>query len=143
MAEGDAARALAAYRESLDTARWLSAKDPSNVLWRWDVSVCVSRIGEVLLAQGDQAGAIAAYRESLDIRRELSAKDPGNALWQTEVVKSLGDLAQAGDDPHGRLSEALQIVNKLKAQGKLKPAQLQWIDVIEAELAKLSPAAVK
>jgi tetratricopeptide (TPR) repeat protein len=143
MAEGDATRALAAYRESLDTARWLSAKDPSNVLWRWDVSVCVSRIGEVLMAQGDRAGAIAAYRESLDIRRELSAKDPGNALWQTEVVKSLGDLAQAGDDPRGRLSEALQIVNKLKAQGKLKPAQLQWIDVIEAELAKLSSAAVK
>jgi hypothetical protein len=32
LAEGDATRALAAYRESLDTARWLSAKDPSNVL---------------------------------------------------------------------------------------------------------------
>ena len=79
------------------------------------------------MAQGDRAGAIAAYSESLDIRRELSAKGPGNALWQTEVVKSLGNLAQAGDDPRGRLSEAFQIVNRLKSQGKLKPAQFQWL----------------
>jgi hypothetical protein len=143
MAEGNATSAIDAYRESLDTARWLSAKDPSNVQWRWDVSVCVSRVGDALMAQDDRAGALAAYRESLGIRRELSAKDPENSRWQTELVLSLGDLARAGDDPRSRLNEALQIVNRLKSQGKLKPAQLKWVNVIETELAKLSPAAVK
>ena len=140
VAQGDRTGALAAYRAGLDIRRALAAKDPGNTLWQRDVSVSQDRVGDVLVAQGDLAGALAAYREGLDIRRALAAKDPGNTEWQTDVVLSLWRLALVGDDPHGRWNEALLILNRLKSQGRLTPAQQGWIGQIEGELAKLARA---
>jgi hypothetical protein len=86
-------------------------------------------------------GALSAYHESLDIDREVCAKNPTKTLWQTETVKLLVTLAIAGDDPPGRLTEALAIMNRLKAQGRLQPSHRQWIADIEGRLAKLGPAS--
>ena len=68
----------------------------------------------------------------------LAAADPSNTQWQTNVVVSLFKLARAGDDPRGRLNEALAILNRLRSQNRLPPAQQRWIGMIEAELAKLA-----
>ena len=82
--------ALAAYQESLDIARKLAAQDPGNAKAQRDVSVGLSKLGNVKLQDGDLAGALAAYQESLDIDRKLAAQDPGNAQAQRDVVGEPG-----------------------------------------------------
>ncbi|MFI5015474.1 MAG: tetratricopeptide repeat protein [Hyphomicrobiales bacterium] len=130
-------RALAAYRESLEIMRALTAKDAANTGWRYDVSLSLERVGDVLTAQGDRLGALAAYREGLAIRRALAAMDPANTEWQTSVVLLLWRLAPADEDPRARWSEALAILTQLKSQGRLTPAQQEWIGTIEGEIAGL------
>jgi tetratricopeptide (TPR) repeat protein len=134
------AEALAAYHESLDIRREVSAKVPDNLSWRQEISMILFEIGRVLQSQGDSAGALDRFHESLDIEREVSAKNPANTMWQTEAVKLLVTLAIAGDDPRGRLSDALTIMNGLRSQGRLQPAQLRWIAEIESQLVKLPQA---
>ncbi len=69
VAEGDRAGALKAYEESLEIARRLAAADPGNAGWARDVSVSLSKVGDVRVAEGDRAGALKAYEESLEIRQ--------------------------------------------------------------------------
>jgi tetratricopeptide (TPR) repeat protein len=139
-AQGDQPGALAAYRDSLDIARALSARDPANASLSANVAAMLTRVGDTLRAQGDRAGAQTALREGLVIRRALAARDASNLRWQTEVATSLASLAQAGDDPRGRLSEAVAILTRIKAQGRLSPADAKLVDALEAMLAKLPPA---
>ncbi len=143
IAERDYAGALAAYRDGLAIRRALSAKDPGNKVWRREVSLSLGRVADVLLAQGSREEALAAYRETLDIRRALAAADPASAQWQTEVVQALVKLAVADDDPRGRITEALDILRRLDANGRLTPVQQKWIPALEAELAKLGQASVQ
>jgi tetratricopeptide (TPR) repeat protein len=117
--------------------RSLANKDPSDAERQWALSAALRSVGEVQLAQGKLSDALASYSEALDIGRSLANKDPSSVQWQTDVVQLLRDLATAGNKPRARLTEALTILNRLKAEGKLTQAQLQSIDQIEAELAKL------
>jgi tetratricopeptide (TPR) repeat protein len=137
VAQGDLKGVLAVYRESLDIMRELSAKDPADASWRRYLSANLGKIGDVLKGQGDLKGAFAVYLESLDIMRELSAKDPADTILQLDLVSSIVRLRLLGDDPIGRLSEALPILSRLKSQGRLPPAQQGLIDIIKAELAEL------
>jgi len=70
-----------------------------------DLSVCCTKLGDVLLAQGDPGGALAAYQNALAIAQRMAAADPSNAPWQR-------DLAVC----HSRLGKAL------RAQGDLRGA---------------------
>jgi hypothetical protein len=135
--QGDLQGALVAHRESLDITRTLAAKDPGNTKWLRAMSSSLTNLGNVLGVQGNLANAVVAHRESLHIARELVAKDPGNMQWQTDLVSSLNGLALAGDDPGGRWSEALDILNRLKTENRPPPAQQRQITTIEASLAKL------
>jgi hypothetical protein len=58
------------------------------------------------------------------------------------VFYSLDDLASPGDDPRKRWGEALAILDRLKSQGSLPPAQQGWIGKIDRELAALSDATL-
>ena len=142
-AKGERAGALVALREALAIMHALAVKDPGNVIWQGDVALGQEKIGDVLIAERDYAGALAAYRDGLAIRRALSAKDPASAQWQTEVVQALVKLAVADDDPRGRITEALDILRRLDANGRLTPVQQKWIPALEAELAKLGQASVQ
>jgi tetratricopeptide (TPR) repeat protein len=136
-AEGDRAGALAAYRDGLAIRRALLEKDPANADWRRNVSLSLGRVADMLLAEGDRERALAAYREALDIRRALAATDLRVTLWQIDMVQALVKLAVADDDPRGRWSEALAILKRLDAQGRLTPFQKTWIALAERELEKL------
>ena len=136
-AQGDLAGARALHQEGLDTIRALIAADPGNTEWQRDVWASLIKIGEVLEDEGDIAGAIAKYREGLAVMRALSARDPDNALWQTDSAASLVRLALADDDARGRCREALAMLEGLRSQGRLEPALVALIDLIEARLAEL------
>jgi hypothetical protein len=95
-------------------------------------------IGDALKARGDPAGAIAGYRDALAISRALAQKDPGNTRWQTAVALGLNRMAGAGDDPRANLSEALVILKRLRADGKLSRDSENLIAHAEAALAKVA-----
>jgi tetratricopeptide (TPR) repeat protein len=140
-AQGHLADALAAHRDGLEIIRALAAKDPGNTVWGRDVPVSLGKIGDVLKASGDLAGACARYREALDMTRALAAKDRDNTQWQIDIVAWLWRLALVGDDPRARWGEARSTLEQLRSQGRLTPAQLAWIDTIEAEQAALAGGA--
>ena len=116
LARSNLPEALVAFRETLDIARQLTATDPQNMEWRHDLTASLEYVGDVLSAQGDVGGAMAAYREGLDNRRKLVTQDPSNVYWQTGVVLLLVRLAEYGDDPRSRWSEALSILAPLRAK---------------------------
>ncbi len=137
---GDKAGALAACQESLDIDRKLAAQEAGNAQAHRDVSVSLEKLGDVKLQAGDQAGALAAYEEDLDISRKLAAGDPGSAQAQMDIVAGLYKTAMAGDDPKARLGEALEILEKLDAQGRLTSDAKSWLGDIKAALAALDTA---
>jgi tetratricopeptide (TPR) repeat protein len=137
-AQGDLQGALTAYREGLAIARALAQKDPSNTGWQLGLAISDDRVADLLQAQGDLQGALAIYRDSLAIMKVLAQKDPGNILWQTDVVLGLWKAAAAGGDPSANYTEALAILKRLDAAGKLNAAQKGWVAAIEAMLAKAS-----
>jgi hypothetical protein len=136
---GDLAGALAAYQESLDIRRKLGAKDQGNAQAQRDVSVSLTKLGDVKLKDGDQAGALSAYQESLDIRRKLAAQEPRNAQAQIDLVVSLYKVSTVTDPLQARaaLTEALSIVEKLEQEQKLTAAQKDWPNDLRAALSKL------
>jgi tetratricopeptide (TPR) repeat protein len=137
-AQGDLADALALYRDSLAIRKALVAKDPSNTLWQRDLAVSDEKIADGLRDQGDLNGALATYRDSLAIMKTLAAKDPSNTQWQIGLVVSLYKTALAGGDTKANLIDALTVLKRLDAEGRLTAAQKKWIPIAEAALAKAS-----
>jgi tetratricopeptide (TPR) repeat protein len=143
---GDALRttdfsgALAAYNEAITVSRTLVTVDRSNMRWQEDLARALISLGNVLQARGDLDGAQKNFREGLDLYRALTSKDPNNAVWQVHLVVTLVQLSLLGDEPRTRFKEALGILKDLQSQGRLPPAQLNWISMIEAELTKLGQA---
>ncbi len=58
------------------------------------------------------------------------------AIWQTDLAYALYSVATAGGDVKPNLTEALAILKRLDAEGKLTSDQKKWIPMIQAELAK-------
>jgi hypothetical protein len=82
----------------------------------------------VTSARGDKAGALAAYEESLAIVRRLADTDNSNVEWQTDLVVSLYKIANLadGETKDAALDEALKLVERLDAEGKLSPDKKDW-----------------
>jgi uncharacterized protein len=139
-ADGDRAGAASAYRESLATLRPLMNRAPSNQQWQDDVAYTDERLGYVLWAAGNHTDAVAAYRENLVIRRTLAQTDPSNVDWQTKLVLSLLRMADASEAPAADLGEALAILKRLDAAGKLPPDKKDWVNQIAAKQANAPEA---
>ena len=138
-AQGDLTGAAAAFGRSLAIHETLLARDPGNMEWQRDVSVSHDQIGNVLVAQGDLTGAAAAFGKSLAIRETLLARDPGNMGWQRDVIVSHVKLGEIGESPAAHFMAAHEIAARMKAAGKLNPAD----DWMVAESKRLWDEAVK
>ena len=88
-AQGDLPAALSSYKQGLETAEKLAARDPANTNWQRDLSVSYNKIGDVQSAQGDLPSALSSYKKGLEIREKLAARDPANTQWKTDLVISL------------------------------------------------------
>lgn len=125
---GDLAGALAAYEESVAIARRLVEANQGNVRFWRDLSLSIDKRGDVQSARGDKAGALAAYEESLAIVRRLADTDKTNVEWQADLVVSLYKIANMadGEKKEAALDEALKLVERLDAEGKLSPDKKDW-----------------
>jgi len=135
LAQGDLAGAEAAHGDALKIRQALIARDPQNTEWQRDLSVSWDRIGDIRKARGDQAGAEAAYGDALKIRQALASIRQGSTEAQLYLVVSHVKLALVVATPRPHLQEALAILERLQAEGRLPPANAGWIDIVRAELA--------
>lgn len=129
MAQGDAPRALAAYRRSLVNAKALVKRDPAETRWQRRLFVSYGRIGNVLFAQGDGPNALAAYERMLEIARDLAARDPNKAGSLRDLSSSwgkVGDMlaAQGADElALAAFRRSLEIADGL---ARCDPANTRW-----------------
>jgi tetratricopeptide (TPR) repeat protein len=128
-------RARDAYQKSLAIRTKLAAADAGDLTLQRQLAALHERLGALAAADGATDDAQASLRQAVAIREQIAKIDPDNALWQTELASSLMQLAAAGDDPPAHLKEALALLQKLDAAGKLGTAQKPWIDAIKLALA--------
>jgi tetratricopeptide (TPR) repeat protein len=111
IAEGRPDLARAALTKSLALAKDLAAHDAMNSALRRDVSVCLNKLGKLLLAAGDPHGALPYFEEELEIAQELASRSPGD-------LRSRNDLAMAQENvgkallASGKLAEASAVLGK-------------------------------
>ena len=125
-AQGNLSGALQAYQASLDIRDALAKADPHNSLWQRDLSVSHDRIGDIRTAQGNLSGALQAYQASLDIADALAKADPHNTQWQRDLIVSHWRMAEAGGDAVSHYRQALDVAERLQAEGKLAPVD-NWM----------------
>jgi hypothetical protein len=114
-------------------------KDAGNVRFKYNIIVNLERIGDALWTQNDRPGALAAYREGLAAARDAAAAAPDDADSQATLVQAIVKLAESGDDPPARLSEALAILVDLQSKGRLPADQQSWIGLLKNALARATP----
>jgi predicted negative regulator of RcsB-dependent stress response len=128
-AQGDTARALAAFQEGLNITEILIKHDPTNMLWKRDLSISHNRIGDVLVARGDTAGALVEYNAAMTIREILVKIDPSNMEWQHDLAishSSIGDVLVAQGDSAGAQGayHAAMAIREILA--KIDPSNMEW-----------------
>jgi tetratricopeptide (TPR) repeat protein len=136
LALGRAEEALADYRRALAIVERLTAADPGNLDWQRELSVTWNKMADALAAAGRRGEAIEFARRSLALRTRLATADPANVRRQIDLVVVLAKLAQLGDDARARLREALAILRRLEAEGRLPAYQKGMIAAVERMLAE-------
>ena len=111
------------FQAELLIRKQLLAATPERHELQRDLSLCHSRLGDVLLALGQRAAALSEHRADLILARRLAAALPQEARVQRELSVSLNKVADIlASDSEGRAAldlyrEALSI-----RQGLLKAA---------------------
>jgi tetratricopeptide (TPR) repeat protein len=102
----DPAAALAGYQRSLAIEQSLLAEDPTNALFKRDLSHSWGGCGESLFALGRADEGAAAYARAIALRTELAAADPKDMGIREAVARAHVNLG-ANLTKSGRTAEAL------------------------------------
>jgi tetratricopeptide (TPR) repeat protein len=90
----DPATALAGYETSLAIEQALLAEDPTNALFKRDLSHSFGGCGEALFRLGRPAEGSAAYAKAIALRSELVAADPKNMGIRQALARAHLNLAE-------------------------------------------------
>jgi hypothetical protein len=114
-------------------------REPGRPERRWDVSVSLDRIGDVLLAKDKTEDALAAYRRGLQIAEAVVEAEPMRTGWQRDLAATyhkVGTLeARCGRDDAARelLEKGRAIIARLV---RIADYRAQW----RADLSKFDVA---
>ncbi|MGF1561682.1 MAG: tetratricopeptide repeat protein [Geminicoccaceae bacterium] len=133
--QGELDGARARFEASLAIRERLAAANPSSAQAQRDVSVSLERLGDVLVEQGDLDGAKARFEASLAIRERLAAANPSSAEAQRDVIVSYAKLAEV-DPTGGWWGKALEVAERLHAEGRLAPADLGRLEMTRQKAAE-------
>jgi tetratricopeptide (TPR) repeat protein len=127
---GDRNGALAAYEESLAIARRMLEANPDSTVWQADLLANLDKVSELKLALGDEDGAIEAFEDGIAPARFLARVEGAATKAETDLVIRLYKLANVtdGERKQAALDEAIKIVERLDAEGKLAADQKDWKD---------------
>jgi hypothetical protein len=121
----DPVAGLVAYEQALSARRFVANCDPTNSLWKRDVTFSLERVSEVKAQLHDLSGAEESLFESLQLRRELYEHNPAHMLY----LKDLGTT--------------LHLIGKLETDRKQLAAAAGFFEMateIRQQLAQRVPA---
>jgi tetratricopeptide (TPR) repeat protein len=133
-AQRDIAGALEAYQHAIDFAHQVLSRT-NDVDVRFQLATAFLRTGDLARDQRDIVRATDRYRQALDSARPLQSDS--NISPHIDVVIILSRLANVGDDPRARLTEALQILQRLRSENRLPRSEEATVTEIQRALAKL------
>lgn len=142
-AKGELKRALEAYGESRTIREALLRADPSNKNFERGLAISYERIGSVLATRRDIPGATGSFESALNIYQRLARADPGDvqALLSSIVPRwRLAGLNRQKAREH--LNPALEILEKLAAEGLLGADKQNWLVRVRTELAALDQTPI-
>ena len=143
---GQVAEALHSYHQDLEISQKLAAADPHDARAQRDLSVAFERHGDVQFQSGQMAEALGSYQKAFDIDQKLAAADPSDAQAQLDLVVSftkIGTVQQKQKqyeqaiDSYGR---GLKVLQSLKEQKRLSPANEKRVETIEQSIAECKQA---
>jgi tetratricopeptide (TPR) repeat protein len=140
---GDPKAAREYFEKLLQLAEQLAHQDPDNAQVRQDLSISYNKVGNVNMQLGDLKAAREYFEKSLNLTEQLAHQDPDSVQAALDLVicfYKLGQVHQAATQyPEAGVwfRKALDQLRRLKAQGKLPPANTEWLATVEKELNAL------
>lgn len=132
---GDNRKAFKKYQQSQLLLAQLVKAEPDNLNLQRDLSVSHNKVGDMHLKSGDNAAALKAYQDGLAIAKKLAELDPDVVEWQTDLVVSYFKLSQILiERQDALLTDALDILYRLRRERRLDHEKLDWIGSLEGLL---------
>lgn len=143
-AKGEFDKALEAYGETRATREALLNANPSNTRFQRGLAISYERIGSTLAKRLDIPGATASFEGALEIYQKLARANPEDAQALLSTIAPRWRLAEL-NRPRARdhLNPALEILERLAAQGRLGEDKEQWLVRVRSELAALDQSPIQ
>lgn len=119
--------ALETFQESLSIMEMLTAAEPDNLRWNGDLTLNYEKVGDALVDLGRSAEALEVYEKNLDVSRKLATENPDDAERQWSLYVALWRIADSTEKKVEYFSEALALLERLKADGMLASYREEWI----------------
>jgi tetratricopeptide (TPR) repeat protein len=134
---GQGEKARDAFQSSLTIAKRLAEAEPDRADFQRDLSVSYERMGDLYRALGQGEKAREAFQSSLTIRERLAEAEPDRADFQVDLASSLVKVGLEGIGGRANFERALSILETLKSQGRLSPADEPKIEALRSLLDRL------
>ena len=148
---GRTREALAAIEKAATLQEELAAADPGSERARVEVATNDGMRGRLLAKLGQRARALASLNRAVNVIREVSTGNPDNVERRVYLAMALVERADAmvvlskmpGSQPSDRetagrdYTEAVQILEALKAAGDIDGTDLETLDSARKKLADL------
>ena len=141
-ADSDYDTARAYYMEARDGYLSWSEESPADASVRREAAVTHNRLGQSYSLESRGDLALPHYEAAYVLVKQLAEENPDNVVWQTDYVISLRVLSFGVTLPRATALEynrtALEILERLDADGVLNEAFRAWIAPTRADIERLS-----
>ncbi|MFE3835481.1 caspase family protein [Pseudogemmobacter sonorensis] len=122
-----------AARVELESAvairRWIAGQDPASLFRQRELVVTLHNYGATFLETGEYREGAAIEEEALAIQRWIVGQSPGDTLALLGLVVALDRAALYYTDAAAYVTEALEIMEWLDAEGRLNdPVYYGWLE---------------
>ena len=135
---GQSKKAREFYEQSLEIIRRLVDSEPERADYQRSLTVSLERLGELQLSNGDLEGARRAFREAVEVCERLVTQESERADYQIDLtipLIHLGMLEGHGGIP--KVKRAIEILERLEAEGRLAESYEPWLIYSQEILGKL------
>lgn len=133
--QGKEENALEAYLKGQEIVESLIAAEPNNFEWKSDLTISYERVADSYVDLGRADEALEVYQKNLELARDLAASDPTNVERQWGLYVALWRIADNTAEKVKHFQEALVLLEKLHAEGRLAPNRLEWIETTRQRLS--------
>jgi len=83
--QGDTQKEDEVSRKSLAIMEKLTAAEPNNAEWQYDLSIAQNRVGDALVVEGKFAEALGFYNDAFSVMEKLDKQAPGTPKLQENL----------------------------------------------------------